>query len=123
MKKAFTMPKIVVEQFVPNEYVSACGDTEYGKYLFECDAPEGTLYYYSPFLGTMRLGRYTPCGETHLADKDSEFAAGFVDYNGNSQEDEGEHVVVWIERGFLGSIQNAHATTNLDQDSWETTKS
>ena len=26
MKKAFEMPKIVVEQFVPNEYVAACGD-------------------------------------------------------------------------------------------------
>ena len=26
MKKAFAMPKIVVEQFVPNEYVAACGD-------------------------------------------------------------------------------------------------
>ena len=37
MKKAFAMPKIVVEQFVPNEYVAACGD-ENKVYLFECDS-------------------------------------------------------------------------------------
>ena len=123
MKKAFAMPKIVVEQFVPNEYVAACGDTEYGKYKFECNAPEGTLYYYSPYLGQIALGNYTPCGETHLADLQSEFAEGFVDYNDNRQEDEGEHVVVWIERGFLGAIVNAHATVETNRETWEITKS
>ena len=51
--------------------------------------------------------------------RDNEFPDGFVDYNHNGKEDEGEHVIVWLERGWMGSIYNAHATTNLDRDSWE----
>ena len=41
MKKAFDMPKIVVEQFVPNEYVAACGDQN-KVYKFKCDAVGGS---------------------------------------------------------------------------------
>lgn len=122
MKKAFAMPKIVVEQFVPNEYVAACGDMEYGKYKFKCDAPAGTLYYYDNSGNASLLGEYHPCGETHEADKSSEFPDGFVDRNGNRREDEGEEVIVWIQRfGWWG--YSGHATTNLNRDSWETTKS
>lgn len=69
------------------------------------------------------IGSYHPCSKKHEADKESEFPNGFVDYNRNRKEDEGEAVIVWIERGWLGSIANAHATTNLDRDSWETVKS
>ena len=123
MKKAFTMPMIVVEQFVPNEYVAACGDMEYGKYKFICDAPAGTLYYYDNSGDATWLGNYYPCSDTHEADKSSEFPYGFVDRNGNRQEDDGERVIVWIERNRWGVIKDAHATTKLDQDSWETTKS
>lgn len=123
MKKAFAMPKIVVEQFVPNEYVSACGDTEYGKYKFICDASAGTLYYYDSQNNAIKLGWYHPCGDTHEADLSSEFPEGFVDYNGNYQEDDGEHVIVWIERYSSGRVKDAHATTNINRDSWETTKS
>ena len=123
MKKAFTMPMIVVEQFVPNEYVSACGDTQYGKYKFKCDAPAGTLYYFDNSGNATRLGSYHPCSDTHEADLSSEFPDGFVDYNGNRQEDDGEHVIVWIERNRWGMFKDAHATTNLNRDSWETTKS
>ena len=121
MKKAFDMPKIVVEQFVPNEYVAACGDTEYGVYKFKCDAPAGPLYYYNRNGIAQYLGSYRPCSDTHEAEKSSEFPDGFVDYNGNRTEDAGERVVVWIERGWLG--YDAHATTQLDRDSWETSKS
>lgn len=40
MKKPFTMPKIIVEQFVPNEYVSACGDIEV-TYTATCNVGNG----------------------------------------------------------------------------------
>lgn len=69
------------------------------------------------------IGSYTPCSKKHEASKESEFPDGFVDYNRNGREDEGEAVIVWIERGPWGGIRNAHATTNLDRDSWETAKS
>lgn len=127
VKKQWEQPKAFVQAFEPTEYVAACGDTEYGKYLFTCDAPGGTLYYYkTAWWGgeeAERLGSYTPCDEKHEADKAGEFPRGFVDYNNNRKEDEGEAVIVWIERNWWGGIENAHATTNLKQDSWETVKS
>lgn len=123
MKNRWAEPKIMVQKFTPNEYVAACGSTVEGNYLFKCDAPGGTLYYYSTDRWgnqkANRLGSYTPCGRTHETSRDNEFPDGFVDYNGNGSEDEGEHVIVWLERGWFGSIYNAHATTNLDRDSWE----
>ena len=122
VKKEWVRPLTTVQKFEANEYVAACG-TQYGDYLFECDAPEGTLYYYNRRGQAERIGSYNPCGEKHQASRESEFPDGFVDYNGNRKEDEGEAVVVWIERGWFGSIINAHATTNLDRDSWETAKS
>ena len=69
------------------------------------------------------IGSYSPCSKKHEASFESEFPDGFVDYNRNGKEDEGEAVIVWIERGPWGGIRNAHATTNLDRDSWETAKS
>lgn len=45
-RKVWRRPLTRVQQFEANEYVAACGDTEYGNYLFECDAPGGRLYYY-----------------------------------------------------------------------------
>ena len=111
------------EVFAANEYIAACGDTEYGKYLFTCDAPGGPLYYYNDRGRAQYIGSYTPCEKKHEADMASEFPDGFVDYNRNGREDDGEAVIVWIERGWWGSIANAHATTNLNQDSWEVVKS
>lgn len=126
-KRVWENPLTMVQQFVPNEYVAACGDTEYGNYLFECDAPGGRLYYYTTdWWGQEEakyLGSYTPCSKKHEASRESEFPDGFVDYNRNGKEDEGEAVIVWIERGPWGGIRNAHATTNLDRNSWETAKS
>ena len=125
--KSYKKPVLNVEYFTPNEFVAACGDTEYGKYLFTCDALGGKLYYYKKnWWGQEEasyIGSYTPCNRKHEADFESEFKDGFVDYNKNGHEDEGEAVKVWIERGWMGSIANAHATTNLDQDSWEKVKS
>lgn len=124
MKKVWSRPLTVVQNFEANEYVAACGDTEYGVYKFECNAPEGTLYYYNRWGGTTRLGDYNPCGDKHEASKSSEFPDGFIDYNGNGREEyDTEHVIVWIETNRWGSFKDAHATTNLNRDSWETSKS
>mgnify|MGYP001025203851 CR=1 FL=1 len=127
MKKAYVKPSMESEMFVPHAYIAACGDTEYGNYLFECDAPGGRLYYYTTnWWGNEEakyIGNYTPCNRKHEASRADEFPDGFIDYNRNGREDTGEAVVVWIERGAWGGIRNAHATTNLNRDSWETDKS
>lgn len=122
-KRMYIKPVLESETFVPQNYIAACGDPEYGKYLFTCDAPGGSLYYYNNRGQAKYIGNYTPCSEKHQASMASEFPDGFIDYNKNGREDSGEAVVVWIERGWWGSIANAHATTNLDRESWETVKS
>ena len=125
--KDYVRPMMESEVFAANEYIAACGDTEYGNYLFQCDAPGGILYYYrTTWWGGKEaeyIGSYTPCDRKHEASVASEFPDGFVDYNRNGREDDGEAVIVWIERGPWGGIRNAHATTNLDRDSWEVLKS
>ena len=37
MKKKWIEPQILVQEFVPNEYVAACGDKN-KVYKFKCDA-------------------------------------------------------------------------------------
>lgn len=133
MKKMWSEPVILAEKFMPNEYVAACGDTEHGNYLFECDAPAGTLYYYPNSDGEIdgeyngwgraeRMGSYHPCGKTHEAPTTGDFYDGFVDRNGNERQDTGEGVIVWRNREwggiFTGWYWNGHATTNLDMESW-----
>lgn len=131
MKMRWEEPRILAEKFMPNEYVAACGDTEYGNYLFKCDAPAGTLYYYPQSDGKIdgqysgwgsaeRMGSYTPCSATHEAPTTGDFYDGFVDRNRNGRQDSGEGVIVWRNRewGILGWRWNGHATTNLDMESW-----
>lgn len=117
--REYVKPTMEGELFAANEYIAACGDMEYGKYLFNCDAPRGILYYYDQRGKAHGLGGYHPCNEKHAADFSDEFPDGFVDYNENKREDEGEAVIVWLERGFLGNIRDYHATKNLDRESWE----
>lgn len=122
-------PMTVVDTFVANEFVSACGDKG-AIYKFECDAPRGWLYYYPESDGQIDgkhdrnedakfLGRYHPCHAKHEAPKTDGFYDGFVDYNCNGKQDPGEGVIVW--RGLHQN--NGHATTQLDMNSWETAKS
>lgn len=129
MRKRWEEPKILVQQFMANEYVAACGD-ENKVYNFVCDAKAGTLYFYPKSDGTVdgnytgsgkasQLGNYHPCGKTHEASVTSDFYDGFVDYNSNKRHDLGEGVIVW--RGPRND--NGHATKNLDMDSWTTAKS
>ena len=129
-KMTWTRPVTEVQQFAANEYVAACGDTEYGAYLFECNAPmQGPLAYFAD-LGSWEgvaiykvNGTYSACGETHVADKTDEFYNGFIDANLNGQMDAGEEVIIWLPDGAFNVLGQAHATTNLNRESWEVTKS
>ena len=130
MKKAFDMPKIVVEQFVPNEYVAACGE-ENKVYKFVCDAAGGSGVYVESNgePGLQRLGEswnpdrplttsYHYCGETHEAKTTDGFLNGYIVVPLGSS-DTVEEVIIW--RGPNGD--NVHCTKNLNMDSWETAKS
>lgn len=127
MKRTYVRPTMVGERFVANEYVAACGDTEYGKYKFTCDAgggAKGDVYVESngkPGLqrddrcltpGVLRY--YHACNVTHYADTNDKFLDGYyVPYGGSAQQ-----VIIWTDHG-----RNVHCTTNLNRESWETTKS
>ncbi len=129
MKKIWSAPEAIAEQFAANEYVAACHDMN-RVYRFICDAPKGNLYYYRTsdgkidgiYTGSGRaqlLGSCTPCAASHEAPTTSAFYDGFVDYNRNGSCDSGEEVIVWRgESGYQG-----HATAQLDMDEWETAKS
>lgn len=131
MKRAYVRPTMVGERFVANEYVAACGDTEYGKYKFTCDAGggvSGDVYRESNGKsgfqkgydllgdgGDEWLGGYHACGTTHEANTTDDFQNGYYIPDGGDAVD----VIIW--RGKRGD--NIHCTTNLNRDSWETTKS
>lgn len=127
-KNVWTRPLTMVQRFEANEYVAACENK--GKYLFECTAPGGALYYYPRSDGNIDgqyegngsawpIGSYHPCGAKHEADVTDDFYDGFIDYNRNRRHDDGEGVIVW--RGSWGL--NGHATVELNMDEWEKTPS
>lgn len=111
-KRVYTKPMLESETFALQYYCANCGDTEFGDYLFECNAPRGE-----------ELGGYKPCSEKHQASTQDEFYWEYVDYNDNRKMNPGEEVIVWLERGWFGGIRDYHATKKLDQDSWEHAKS
>lgn len=132
-KRAYSKPILESETFVPQNYIAACGDTEYGNYLFECNAGlentsynvffnDGTPYassngddeWYAPFTG------YHPCYEKHEAATNSEFLNGYMykqDRRGNNSGSR-INVIIWTD-----NRTNVHCTKNLNQDSWEMAKS
>lgn len=134
-RRLYTPPLVAFEKFIPNEYVAVCKTDSGTIYKFSCDAPAGTLYYASGYPASgeeptsvggrrdntySRLGSYHPCGTTHEAEDNNSFYWGYVDYNGNQQKDQGESVIVYVERNWLGLVNNGHATKNLSMSSWET---
>lgn len=132
MKRTYVRPTMVGERFVANEYVAACGE-ENKVYKFNCNAPRGQLYYYPSSDGTIDgkytgtdtarwVGDYHPCDAKHEASTTGDFHDGFVDYNKNRIQDEGEGVIVWLEKKKWGFVRG-HATTNLNMYSLETAKS
>lgn len=134
-KKAYVKPSMESETFVPNAYCANCGEGGVS-YMFECNAPAGTLYYYPSSDGKIdgqytghgypdEMGWYTPCGTKHKTDSTGDFYDGFIDYNRNGRHDSGEGVIVYRNRewSIFGWRWNGHATQNLDMNSWETVKS
>lgn len=139
MKKAFDMPKIVVEQFVPNEYVAACGE-ENKVYKFVCNAGETNGSYRvmtngangvadgfpiiggddEELTGGFMFGTYYhPCGETHEAPYLDEFINGYIiPKDAANVSMYRTPVIIWTNNGT-----NIHCTTNLDINSWTTAKS
>ena len=129
MKKTWEEPRILVQQFMPNEYVAACGDG--GKtYNFECNAGEPyTAYAVKDASGKLAkisgsymdgiVHFYTPCGETHEAESDSGFLEGYhLDDPLTPWKDENIPVIVWTNNDT-----NVHCTTKLNMNEWTTAKS
>lgn len=123
-------PMAVVDAFVANEFVSACGDKN-KEYLFTCDAGGGDfgkVYLETNgkpglqktggwgYRADKKLGGYYACGTTHTAKITDDFTQGY--YIKNYTEDIVD-VIVW--RGPWGD--NTHCTTNLKKNEWTTVKS
>lgn len=131
-KRVWTKPLAVVEQFMANEYVAACGDSGV-QYKFVCDAGSKNSDYNvyladgTPYCTSGRdsgglnkdYDSYSPCGETHVADSDSVFLRGYM-YKQGRGGNTGDKidVMIWTE-----DYTNCHCTTNLNMNHWETAKS
>ena len=102
MEKAYVKPSMESEEFVPNTYVAACGDSG-TTYLFTCDAGggySGNVYVESNGVAGLQtdgewipgtgwgdwghwqsadrsLGGYHACGTKHEADSDDPFLNGY----------------------------------------------
>lgn len=127
-KNVWVQPQTVVQQFVANEAVSACGD-ENKVYKFTCEAGgggNGTVYLDSDHDGEwnllydeiLTLAGYHACGVTHEAPTTDDFKEGFF-ITGVIPPYNVQKVIVW--RGEDG--HNVHCTTNLDMTTWPTAKS
>ena len=130
MNKVWQEPQVMVQPFVANEYVAACGDTN-NEYIFKCDAMggiTGTVYRESngnnklDLFGDEYLGSgYHACGEEHVTQTGDEFINGWY-VNGKEGFEGGgwyKQVIIW--KGPQGN--NIHCTTNLDMNSWTVAKS
>lgn len=123
MRKTWEEPRILVQEFVANEYVAACGE-ENKVYKFECNAGiDKPGYHYRVYLDdgtelTSWWGRYYgPCGATHDASTKDDFLSGYMDDTDTWGNDKIK-VIIWTEGGT-----NIHCTKNLNMDSWVTAKS
>lgn len=128
MKKNYVRPMMVGERFVADEFVAACGDTEYGVYKFKCDAGSSekynTVWYETNDRtglqtegwgrDTYKTNKYHACGKTHEASMKDEFIDGYC----ITPEGKTLSVVIWTEGGT-----NVHCTENINRDSWEIAKS
>ena len=129
-RNVWKQPMTVVQKFVPNEYVAACGDSG-TTYLFKCDAGGGvygSVYEETNGIPGLQTGRR---GDTELAGYSDGWLgeSGFYACNKTHEAESSNgdtknpvSVIVWKEpRGWWPD--NIHCTTNLNKDSWETLKS
>lgn len=141
MKKVWVEPEILVQQFVANQYVAACGESG-TMYKFTCDAGLKKRQYNVFLNGDDGIaeteddiawttskqynpvhyeGYYHPCKTTHEASTDDDFIKGYMyEQSGRYGSNSGSRidVIVWTDNG-----KNTHCTTNLDMSSWQTAKS
>ena len=128
MKKTWEEPKIMVQKFIPNEYVAACGQSGV-VYNFECNAGEKYRHYavkdsngnIATISGKYMDGvwkYYHPCGETHQAESNSGFLTGYHLDDPYTRNDENIKVIIWTQNDT-----NVHCTTQLDMNKWTTAKS
>ena len=132
-KMTWTRPVAAVEQFMPNEYIAACGDSGV-VYKFVCNAgSRGNDYNVyladgTPYATSGRdsggcktdYSSYSPCGETHEAESDSVFLDGYMYRQTLFGGDTGDriNVIIWTD-----NFTDVHCTGNLDMNKWETAKS
>ncbi len=136
MKKEWKIPRMVVERFTPNEYVSSCADGEI-KYLFTCDAGESKLYYsiedangnglqvtqnnnlVDVYGGASRDTSYKPCGKTHETSMSYNYITGyFLDAVKTTNVNEHIPVIIWID-----DDKDVHCTKNVQINSWQKNQS
>lgn len=140
MKKTWEEPRILVQKFMPNEYVAACGASG-TVYKFECNAGNGvwgSVYqetngqsglqadgwnsdtriatYSADWFGNPLTG-YHACDITHEAESNSGFFDGY--YCAKGDTDRPVPVIIW--KGEDG--KNVHCTTKLNMNDWTTAKS
>ena len=130
MKRKYVRPWLVGEEFSPNEFIAACGDSN-TVYKFKCDAGGGVignvyletngeegLQTYGRNSDEFRSG-YQACGTTHEAQTTDEFLDGYYVTESRKEGTVITPVIVW----FGPDNDNTHCTENLDMSTWETTKS
>lgn len=130
MKKHYVKPMMLGEEFLANEFVSACGDTEYGVYEFTCtagDGKDGGLYIRktSIFGGTYwdmvstTSKSYHACNDKHETSVWDDYKEGIFDSDTNHENGNEIPCLIWYHGGrYMG-----HASTGLTREEWEVLKS
>ncbi len=138
MRKSYSSPNLMAEQFAANKYVAVCennGSTQYGNYKFECNAGQTGHNYYihdggsgyatinGQYFGPRGWGHLThyyfsPCNETHESPTTDDYLTGYYLDDAATSDKENIPVIIWTAGGT-----NVHATENLNQDSWVVVRS
>lgn len=131
MKKQYSSPNLMEEQFAANKYVAACDHgTQYGNYKFECNAGQTGHNYYihdggsgyatinNKYFGPRdsfhwNHSYFSPCNETHESPTNAEYLTGYYLDDADTPNKESIEVIIWTAGGT-----NLHATENLNRDSW-----
>ena len=141
MKKNYTKPVIMAEEFIPQEYCANCSGDDYTKttYKFVCDAGGSLSSVYLETNGIEGLqtsgdnadqrqgGIYSPCNESHTvevngklteANLDAIFPKGYIVSYSFGGGTEVTPVRVWTANGT-----NTHCTEALSIDQFQLAKS
>lgn len=131
MKKLYERPMMVVEEFFANEFVSVCGRTESGEYIFTCDAPAGDAYTWSDgfSMGLIQIpgrwkhmGEFKPCKAKHTTENPNSYETKAIDVNGNGKiEEDTELFLYWPGPDSEG--RTGHFTASLTAGMVETLRS